>query len=65
MIKNYYLLFSLVILCIIFIFIYFNSIEGKLKEDGIIIINSNLKNYRIIPDDKGGLPQYDLDILNE
>ena len=52
-------------LFIIFIFFYFNPIGSDFKEDAIIIIESNLNDYRIIPDDKGGLPQYDLGILGE
>ena len=65
MIKNYYIFFCLIILFIIFIFIYFYPIGSDFKEDAIIIIESNLNDYRIIPDDKGGLPQYDLGILGE
>ena len=65
MIKNYYIFFCLIILFIIFIFIYFNPIGSDFKEDAIIIIESNLNDYRIIQDDKGGLPQYDLGILGE
>ena len=65
MIKNYYIFFCLIILFIIFIFFYFNQIGSDFKEDAIIIIESNLNDYRIIPDDKGGLPKYDLGILDE
>jgi len=65
MTKNYYIFFFIIILFIIFIYIYLNPIRSDFKEDAIIIIESNLNDYRIIPDDKGGLPQYDLGILGE
>ena len=65
MAKNYYIFLCLLISFITFIIIYFNPISSIFKEDAIIIIDSNLKEYRVIPEDKGGLPQYDLDILDE
>ena len=65
MAKKYYILLCLLISFITFIIIYFNPISSIFKEDAIIIIDSNLKEYRVIPEDKGGLPQYDLDILDE
>jgi len=65
MTKKHYIFFCLIILFIIFIYIYFNPIGSDFKEDAIIIIESNLNDYRIIPDDKSGLPQYDLGILDE
>ena len=65
MTKKYYIFFCLIIFFIISIFIYINPIRNNFKEDTILTIDSNLKEYRIIPDDKGGLPQYDLDILDE
>lgn len=65
MAKKYYIFLCLLISFITFITIYFNPISSIFKEDAIIIIDSNLKEYRVIPEDKGGLPQYDLDILDE
>lgn len=65
MAKKYYIFLCLLIFFITFIIIYFNPISSIFKEDAIIIIDSNLKEYRVIPEDKGGLPQYDLDILDE
>tara|TARA_B110000858_G_scaffold346_1_gene469 strand:+ start:2296 stop:2493 length:198 start_codon:yes stop_codon:yes gene_type:complete len=65
MAKKYYIFLCLLISFITIIIIYFNPISSIFKEDAIIIIDSNLKEYRVIPDDKGGLPQYDLDILDE
>ncbi len=34
-------------------------------KDAIMVIDSNLGDYRIIPEDTGGLTIYDLNILNE
>ena len=65
MAKKYYIFLCLLISFLTFIIIYFNLISSIFKEDAIIIIDSNLKEYRVIPEDKGGLPQYDLDILDE
>lgn len=65
MAKKYYIFLCLLISFITIIIIYFNPINSIFKEDAIIIIDSNLKEYRVIPEDKGGLPQYDLDILDE
>ncbi|MBL6840634.1 MAG: hypothetical protein ISQ84_00610 [Pelagibacterales bacterium] len=65
MAKKYYIFLCLLISFITIIIIYFNPISSIFKEDAIIIIDSNLKEYRVIPEDKGGLPQYDLDILDE
>jgi len=65
MTKKYYIFFCLIIFFIISIFISINPISNNFKEDTILIIDTNMKEYRIIPDDKGGLPQYDLDILDE
>lgn len=65
MAKKYYIFLCLLISFLTFIIIYFNPISRIFKEDAIIIIDSNLKEYRIVPEDKGGLPQYDLDILDE
>ena len=65
MAKKYYIFLCLLISFLTFIIIYFNPISSIFKEDAIIIIDSNLKEYRVVPEDKGGLPQYDLDILDE
>lgn len=65
MAKKYYIFLCLLISFLTFIIIYFNPISSIFKEDAIMIIDSNLKEYRVIPEDKGGLPQYDLDILDE
>ena len=65
MAKKYYIFLCLLISFLTFTIIYFNPIIRIFKEDAIIIIESNLNDYRIIPDDKGGLPQYDLGILGE
>ena len=65
MTKKYYIFFCLIIFFIISIFISINPISNNFKEDTILIIDTNMKEYRIIPVDKGGLPQYDLDILDE
>lgn len=65
MAKKYYIFLCLLISFLTFIIICFNPISSIFKEDAIIIIDSNLKEYRVIPEDKGGLPQYDLDILDE
>lgn len=65
MAKKYYIFLCLLISFITIIIIYFNPISSIFKGDDIMIIDSNLKEYRVIPEDKGGLPQYDLDILDE
>jgi hypothetical protein len=36
-----------------------------MDENAIILIDSNLGDYRMVPDDKGGLTIYDLKILDE
>jgi hypothetical protein len=41
---------------------YNNQFNLKSEETGIIMIESNLGDYRIVPDDPGGLPVYNLDI---
>ena len=60
--KNYIviLLFSLIVTLI-----YYFSSAKNMNEDAIIIIDSNLGDYRMVPDDKGGLTIYDLKILDE
>ena len=44
--------------------VYFYLFQYNNKQEGIIIIQSNLDNYRIIPEDKGGLDDLNLDIYN-
>ena len=44
--------------------VYFYLFQYNSKQEGIIIIQSNLDNYRIIPEDKGGLDDLNLDIYN-
>ena len=60
--KNYIfiLLFSLIVTLI-----YYFSSAKNMNEDAIILIDSNLGDYRMVPDDKGGLTIYDLKILDE
>ena len=60
MIKYNYIIFF--ILVSTFSSIYFYK---QIDKDSIVDIDSNLENYRIIPIDKGGLPQYNLEIYNE
>ena len=63
MIKKSYiviLLFSLIVTLI-----YYFSSAKNMNEDAIILIDSNLGDYRMVPDDKGGLTIYDLKILDE
>ena len=43
----------------------FYSSAKNMNEDEIILIDSNLGDYRMVPDDKGGLTIYDLKILDE
>ena len=44
--------------------VYFYLFQYNNKQEGIIIIQSNLDNYRIIPEDKGGLDDLNLGIYN-
>ena len=44
--------------------VYFYLFQYNNKQEGLIIIQSNLDNYRIIPEDKGGLDDLNLDIYN-
>lgn len=63
MIKKNYIVILLISLIITLI--YFFSSAKNMNEDAIIIIDSNLGDYRMVPDDKGGLTIYDLKILDE
>ena len=63
MIKKNYIFILLISLIVTLI--YFFSSEKNMNEDAIILIDSNLGDYRMVPDDKGGLTIYDLKILDE
>ena len=63
MIKKNYIFILLISLIVTLI--YFFSSEKNMNEDVIILIDSNLGDYRMVPDDKGGLTIYDLKILDE
>ena len=63
MIKKNYVVILLISLIVTLI--YFFSSAKNMNEDAIIIIDSNLGDYRMVPDDKGGLTIYDLKILDE
>jgi hypothetical protein len=63
MIKKNYIFILLISLIVTLI--YFFSSAKNMNEDAIIIIDSNLGDYRMVPDDKGGLTIYDLKILDE
>ena len=63
MIKKNYIVILLISLIVTLI--YFFSSEKNMNEDTIILIDSNLGDYRMVPDDKGGLTIYDLKILDE
>ncbi|MFL2886133.1 MAG: hypothetical protein ACJZ48_04295 [Candidatus Pelagibacterales bacterium] len=63
MIKKNYIFILLISLIVTLI--YFFSSAKNMNEDAIILIDSNLGDYRMVPDDKGGLTIYDLKILDE
>jgi hypothetical protein len=63
MIKKNYIFILLISLIVTLI--YFFSSAKNMNEDAIIIIDSNIGDYRMVPDDKGGLTIYDLKILDE
>ena len=63
MIKKNYIVILLISLIVTII--YFFSSAKNMNEDAIILIDSNLGDYRMVPDDKGGLTIYDLKILDE
>ena len=63
MIKKNYIFILLISLIVALI--YFFSSAKNMNEDAIILIDSNLGDYRMVPEDKGGLTIYDLKILDE
>ena len=63
MIKKNYIVILLISLIVTLI--YFFSSAKNMNEGAIILIDSNLGDYRMVPDDKGGLTIYDLKILDE
>ena len=52
---------SFVVLLIIFLSIYFKK---NSNDEGILNIDSNLKDYRVLPEDKEGIKTPDLGIYN-
>jgi|TARA_B100001559_G_C16382616_1_gene567317 hypothetical protein len=54
-------LISIISLCLFYFYI--NSGDKDLKNSGIVEIKTNLKNYKIIPVDKGGIKSPCLEIL--
>ena len=63
MIKKNYIVILLISLIVTLI--YFFSSAKNINDNAIILIDSNLGDYRMVPDDKGGLTIYDLKILDE
>lgn len=63
MIKKNYIFILLIFLIVTLI--YFFSSAKNINDNAIILIDSNLGDYRMVPDDKGGLTIYDLKILDE
>lgn len=63
MIKKSYIVILLIFLIVTLL--YFFLLEKNMNENAIILIDSNLGDYRMVPDDKGGLTIYDLKILDE
>ena len=61
-----YFLSAILILFLISSFGYYYFFEDKKVVDEIIFINSNLDNYRTIPENKGGIddPCLNLDVCN-
>ena len=54
-------LISIISLCLFYFYI--NTGDEDLKNSGIVEIKTNLKNYKIIPIDKGGIKSPCLEIL--
>jgi len=52
---------SFIVLLIIFLSIYFKKSSD---DEGILNIESNLKDYRVLPEDKEGIKTPDLGIYN-
>lgn len=62
--KNFFFLFILFSVILLTYLIYSYLENQKANNDiGIIFIKSNLENYRIIPEDKGGINSPCLEIL--
>ena len=61
-----YFLSAILILFLISSFGYYYFVKDKKAVDEIIFINSNLDNYRTIPENKGGIddPCLNLDVCN-
>ena len=55
------IIISFVVLLIIFLSIYFKK---NSNDEGILNIDSNLKDYRVLPEDKEGIKTPDLGIYN-
>ena len=62
MIKKNYIFILLISLIVTLI--YFYSLAKNMNEDEIMLIDSNLGDYRMVPDDKGGRTIYELKILD-
>ena len=61
-----YFLSAILILFLISLFGYYYFFKDEKSVDEIIFINSNLDNYRTIPENKGGIddPCLNLDVCN-
>ena len=61
-----YFLSAALVLLVISSFSYYYLVDEKNSVDEIIFIESNLDNYRTIPEDKGGLndPCLNLEVCN-
>ena len=63
---NIYFLSAILVLLVISLLSYYYLADEKNLIDEIIFIDSNLDNYRTIPEDKGGLndPCLNLEVCN-
>tara|TARA_B100000700_G_C14558761_1_gene630092 strand:- start:19 stop:234 length:216 start_codon:yes stop_codon:yes gene_type:complete len=63
---NIYFLSAILVLLVISLLSYYYLFDEKNLIDEIIFIDSNLDNYRTIPEDKGGLndPCLNLEVCN-
>ena len=52
---------SFIVLLIIYLFIYF---KNNSDDEGILYIESNIEDYRVLPEDKEGIKTPDLGIYN-
>ena len=61
-----YFLSTAIVLLVVSSFSYYYLVDEKNSVDEIIFIESNLDNYRTIPEDKGGLndPCLNLEVCN-